>query len=232
MYYYKLLINRTVTYFSSTRSFFSQYDLEVFQYDGHVIFKHNWKIPNLQFSTLFNRSGHIIVLMLSVPITYIMAYEYLRPLLIVTRSFNTCSGFIYNPSKEINNNRYCRLTYFYNMSSTLHVYVQITVWCLGAYKNIRELIKIILRLYFVYALVMSVLFIKQQEFYYQYKCVYLQSKYFSKRIYIINTMCLFPIKVLQQTHIKLDIFCVNLMIITAKDNSEITARHLSKKGDM
>ena len=37
-------------------------------------------------------------------------------------------------------------------------------------------------IYFVYALVMSVLFIKQQEFYYQYKCVYLQSKYFSKRI--------------------------------------------------
>ena len=45
-------------------------------------------------------------------------------------------------------------------------------------------------------------------------------------------MCLFPIKVLQQTHIKLDIFCVYLMIITAKDNSEITARHLNKKGDM
>lgn len=201
MYYYKLLIklteqlltflqlvlsfliwrysNMTGTLFLNTTGKFS-----IWRYSnmtGTLLLNTTGKFPTYSF--LLNRSGHIIVLILSVPITYIMAYEYLRPLLIVTRSFNTCSGFIsYNPSQEINNNRYCRLTYFYNMSSTLHVYVQITAWCLGAYKNIRELIKIILRLYFVYALVMSVLFIKQQEFYYQYKCVYFQSKYFSKHI--------------------------------------------------
>ena len=181
MYYYKLLIKLTeqlLTFLQLVLSFLNM----IWRYSnmtGTLFLNTTGKFPTYSF-LLCLIACHIIVLMISVPITYIMAYEYLRPLLIVTRSFNTCSGFIYKP--VTGNNRYCRLTYFYNMSSTLHVYVQITVWCLGAYKNIRELIKIILRLYFVYALVMSVLFIKQQEFYYQYKCVYFQSKYFSKHI--------------------------------------------------